>query len=195
LSVPWVSKSAYFGEGTDEEIDQAWDAISIDSGSIALSPAYTDKMGLPRAQEFPLDRSKGIYLLNGYHSMHCLVRELCFSHQLPPTDWNGQKTIRTYIRQVDQGLPTDQPAHHMLHCLDALRQDVECYADDTPRYTGFQGQGRSGTGQVRQCRDWGRLEAWAQQHTACWHYLPELEKDGKTSLEEFKFCPQDVAVL
>ena len=74
LSVPWVSKSVYFGEGTEEDADRAWDSISIDNGSIALDPAYVQKMGLPHAQPFPWDATKGIYLLNGYHSMHCLVR-------------------------------------------------------------------------------------------------------------------------
>lgn len=49
LSVPWVSKSVYFGEGTEEDADHAWDAISIDNGSIALEFAYVQEMGLPPA--------------------------------------------------------------------------------------------------------------------------------------------------
>lgn len=30
-------------------------------------------MGLPEAQTFPWDDNKGLYLLNGYHNLHCLV--------------------------------------------------------------------------------------------------------------------------
>lgn len=63
----------YFGEGTEEHADRAWDAISIDNGSIALDFAYVQKMGLPPAQPFPWDATKGIYILNGYHGIHCLV--------------------------------------------------------------------------------------------------------------------------
>lgn len=73
LSVPWVSKSVYFGEGSDEDADRVWDGISIDNGSIALDPTHVEQMRLPHAQPFPWDVTKGIYILNGYHSMHCLV--------------------------------------------------------------------------------------------------------------------------
>lgn len=72
--MPWLSKSPYHGQGTEEDADRAWDAINIDNGSLALDYAYIEKMGLPRAQPFPWDGTKGIYLLNGYHGMHCLVR-------------------------------------------------------------------------------------------------------------------------
>ena len=78
---------------------------------------------------------------------------------------------------------------HVLHCLDALRQDVLCYADDTPRYTGLQAAGHSGTGQIRHCKDWNQMESWAQQHTACWRYL-HGDEPGREVMEEFKFCPE-----
>lgn len=100
-----------------------------------------------------------------------------------------QKTIRQAILEFDQGLSRTEPTEHILHCLDALRQDVLCYADDTPRYTGFQPSGRSGTGQFRQCRDWSRLEAWAQQNTACWRYIHPHDPNFD-SLERHKFCPE-----
>jgi hypothetical protein len=118
----------------------------------------------------------------------CLV-SFCYDTLVLMTNC-PQKTLRTWVRQVDQGTPTDQPASHMLHCLDALRQDVQCYADDTPRYTGFQEPGRSGTHQIRKCRDWNQMETWAQQHTACWRYMPELEREGRSILEEFRYCPE-----
>lgn len=72
LSVPWRSNSSFHG-GSVEEADRVWDSIQTDSGSIALSDAYAAKMSLPRSQRFPWDHDKGIYILNGYHSMHCLV--------------------------------------------------------------------------------------------------------------------------
>ena len=71
--VPWTSKSVYFGED-NTLADQMWESISIDNGTVALDDSYIGRMGLPLSQRFPWDDSKGIYLLNGFHSMHCLVR-------------------------------------------------------------------------------------------------------------------------
>ena len=90
--------------------------------------------------------------------------------------------------QFDRGLERSEPTEHILHCLDALRQDTLCYADDTPRYTGFQASGRSGTGQARQCRDWSELELWAQSHTACWRYINPHDPNFD-SLQRHTFCP------
>lgn len=74
FDLPWMSKSPYFGE--DEVVaDQLWEDISIDNGTVALDDSYVKTIGLPPSQRFPWDEHKGIYLLNGFHSMHCLVCE------------------------------------------------------------------------------------------------------------------------
>ncbi|KAI4244324.1 MAG: hypothetical protein L6R40_003050 [Gallowayella cf. fulva] len=166
----WQSKSPYFGED-DTVADILWDEISIDNGTVALDDSYAASLGLPLSQRFPWDQDKGLYLLNGYHSLHCL------------------KTIRQVVLEFDRGVERSEPTGHVLHCLDALRQDVLCYADDTPRYTGFQPAGRSGTGQTRQCRDWNKLEAWAQTHTACWRYINPHDPDFDL-LQRHRFCPE-----
>ena len=54
--------------------EESWAKLNYDLGSIALSDEYADSVGLPRAQRFPWDQSKGLYFLNGYHGIHCLVR-------------------------------------------------------------------------------------------------------------------------
>ena len=72
FTVAWKSKSAYFGE--DEAIaDRLWEEISVDNGTVALGDSYVEEMGLPVSQRFPWDQDKGLYLLNGFHSIHCLV--------------------------------------------------------------------------------------------------------------------------
>ena len=53
--------------------DQLWMDIGIDPGIVALSDEYATEKGSPLAQRFPWDESKGLYLLNGYHHLHCLV--------------------------------------------------------------------------------------------------------------------------
>ena len=54
--------------------DELWDALNIDHGVIALPDSYVENVNLPQSQRFPWDRSQGIYLLNAYHNLHCLVR-------------------------------------------------------------------------------------------------------------------------
>lgn len=72
LSIPWTLEGPYFN--ADEDLaDEAWEAISIDAGAIALADGYVSKMGLPVSQRFPWDDEKGIYNINAYHSLHCLV--------------------------------------------------------------------------------------------------------------------------
>lgn len=78
FAMAWVSKSPYFGE--DEALaDRLWSDISIDNGTVALDDAYVAAMGLPTSQRFPWDQEKGLYLLNGFHSLHCLVGHVNFS--------------------------------------------------------------------------------------------------------------------
>ena len=78
---------------------------------------------------------------------------------------------------------------HVVHCLDALRQDVLCTADDTPRYAVQQRETPTGGGQYRECKDWSQLEAWVQEHTACWRYVNSTDP-STNQLERFKYCPE-----
>jgi hypothetical protein len=73
LSMPWTLNGPYFEE--DElSSDQVWESISIDAGAVALTDDYVSEKGLPTSQRFPWDDTKGIYNLNAYNSLHCLVR-------------------------------------------------------------------------------------------------------------------------
>jgi hypothetical protein len=87
---------------------------------------------------------------------------------------------------TEQGVPNHIALSHALHCLDQLRQDVVCNADDTPRYAGFQNPPGTGAGQVRMCRDWGELEKRALEHTACFKHQDEVPRP---MTERFKSCP------
>lgn len=53
--------------------DQLWLDINVDDGMIALPDDYVKEKGLPVSQRFPWDDSKGIYLLQGHHNLHCAV--------------------------------------------------------------------------------------------------------------------------
>jgi hypothetical protein len=145
-------------------------------------------MGLPKAQRFPYDESKGIYLLNGYHSLHCLVGEPDIE-LTKASDSLLQKKIRRWVRQANNSTLSPDGVGHVYHCLDALRQDTLCYADDTPRYTGYQPARHSGTDQNRQCKDWSNLASWARQHHACWKYTDTSQPTIGIG-EELQNCPE-----
>ena len=53
--------------------DAAWDSWVVDPGIVALPHEWVKRKMLPQAQHWPWDKNKGIYLLNGFHNIHCLV--------------------------------------------------------------------------------------------------------------------------
>jgi hypothetical protein len=64
-----------------------------------------------------------------------------------------------------------------------------CTADDTPMPAPVEHQG--GDGQIRRCRDWDRLIAWARrpdQH-ACYEF--DDYRESTNTLEDFAFCPPE----
>lgn len=64
-----------------------------------------------------------------------------------------------------------------------------CTADDTPMPA--EAAHHVGDGQVRQCRDWNKLIAWARrpdQH-ACYDF--DDYREATNTLELFAFCPEN----
>ncbi|KAI1630923.1 hypothetical protein F4809DRAFT_634636 [Biscogniauxia mediterranea] len=149
-------------------VAELWEKLSGDPGVVALSQDYTNTERLPHALRFPWDEDKGVYLLQGFHNLHCL------------------RTIFRYVMYAERRIPQHIALVHILHCLDQLRQDVICNADDTPRYAGFQDPPGTGSGQVRMCKDWNELEKWAIKHTACFKHEDEVPGP---MIERFKSCP------
>ena len=99
-----------------------------------------------------------------------------------------QKLIYTSLRQYELSTPQMQPFEHIVHCIGALREDIICPADDTPRFAGDPTPDDSFT-QVRICRDWDRLERYAQDHSACFKRV-SVEDPRYGSLHEWKSCPE-----
>ena len=155
---------------------------------IYISPEHADSMELPPSQKFPWDPNLKIYLLNGYHNLHCLVRLANSAYrEVMPLNISSQQSIQKSLADFDAGRPPTYPMVHVMHCLDTLRDDVLCHADDTPRYTTITPEAESGMGQMRQCRDWSKLEAWAGQFSGCWHYI-DVHSDQRSELERWRFC-------
>ena len=72
LTEPYYKKTPY-SDSNNSIAASLWHGINIDDGVIALSDDYVTSKGLLPAQRFPWDATKGIYILHGYHNLHCLV--------------------------------------------------------------------------------------------------------------------------
>ncbi|KAF2233662.1 hypothetical protein EV356DRAFT_468244 [Viridothelium virens] len=163
----WITD---YSSGNEEAANELWEAISIDTGIIALSSEEITTKDLPQSQPFPWDTDMSIYLVEGYHNLHCL------------------KNIHRSLVEFRNGLNQSRSWPHITHCVDALRQDIMCNADDTPRYS-TQSKGKAtGIGQYRRCRNWAKLEAWTKQHSSCFKFINETD-DDLNNLERFKYCP------
>ena len=86
-------------------------------------------------------------------------------------------------------MPQSRTWHHVIHCLDQLRQDIVCNADDTPRVTTDSVEPGTAVGQVRSCRDWTELEQWAKQYNSCFKYVNQTSRDLE-ELQRYIYCPR-----
>lgn len=167
---PYVLVTQYSAENETLQ-DQLWHDINVDAAVVALPDEWAVRHDLRTAQRFPWDQTKGIYILHGFHNLHCL------------------KIVYLSLAEYRRGDPQSRSWHHISHCLDALRRQILCDADDTPRATDRRVEVVSGLWQHRKCRSWGELEEFAKQHTGCYK-RPENPEGGLPSkLDRFKHCP------
>lgn len=113
---PYVKVTSYSSSNQSLQ-DELWNSINVDHGVVALPDSWVAEHGLRTAQRFPWDQTKGVYLLHGFHDLHCL------------------KVIHISLSEHRRGVSQSRSAHHIDHCMDALRRQVLCDADDTPRAT------------------------------------------------------------
>ena len=108
--------------------------------------------------------------------------------------------LRVHVNENYDGVPqAEQTWHypHVLHCLNVLRESVQCNADDTPMYTGrlhknvFFPEGRAGIGTIKMCRDWSALMQWSHAHSACYKPVNWWSDPNFNEIERYKFCPDD----
>ena len=77
-----------------------------------------------------------------------------------------------------------------MHCLDSLRQDVICTADDTPMpvLDAF----KIGDRQERKCKNFDHLIQWAREpeRHSCYHVISDYHTVYHP-IEWYAFCPKD----
>jgi len=170
VPVPFQWTSEY-SDVDNPRLDELWQFDGMfDYGMIALMENEVDSMSLlPSEQAFPWDpENKRLYHLNGHHGLHCL------------------RLIYTSISSYRASTPQKTPFPHIMHCLDNLRQDIICAADDSPRYLTNNGS-HSGESQVRFCRDFSKLNDWAKERDACFRQQHDLA-DVMAPIDKFKYC-------
>lgn len=64
-------------------VDQAWDDIVPAHGIVAVDHTWAADRQLPASLSLPSDADKGVYIIDAYHQLHCLVSlNLCWKTQL-----------------------------------------------------------------------------------------------------------------
>ena len=58
--------------------DELWEAIEIDPGIVAIPLDWAEEHNIAETQPFPWDSSKGLYVINAFHNIHCLVSDSLF---------------------------------------------------------------------------------------------------------------------
>ncbi|KAL9600907.1 MAG: hypothetical protein Q9219_002842 [cf. Caloplaca sp. 3 TL-2023] len=104
-TIAWEMSTPYSSDNLTYAHEQ-WSQLDEDSGVVALPDAYTQQKNLPKAQRFPWDKSKGLYLLNGFHNLHCI------------------KKLERALMEYQLGNEQSEAFGHIMHCLDSLRQDI-----------------------------------------------------------------------
>ncbi|KAF7855390.1 hypothetical protein EAF04_010133 [Stromatinia cepivora] len=155
--------------------DEMWDGIDTSPLVVALGDDWATEHQLPLSVfRFPWDpEAKGIYFLKAFHGLHCL------------------KVLRKAFIDLERGNQVGSSAGHVHHCLDALRQDMMCNADDTPMpMNDF--PNKIGHEQVRMCRNFDQLIQWTKEpeRHACYHRWSDYKGRVKNRMEMFAFCEE-----
>lgn len=155
-----------YSSPNDTETDVLWNNINTAHGHIARDHAVAAQQKWLPSMSVPGNERKGLYLLEGYHQLHCL------------------KIVRRSFFESQAGVALSYPVQHVRHCFDAFRQFIVCHADNTPLYT--LGQHTSGDGQWHMCNDWSALREYATKESACFR-----DRAGnETLLEQFGNCDE-----
>ena len=56
-------------------VEAAWDRFVV-NGFVALPLSWAKESQWPVARSMPGDASKGIYVVDGFHQLHCLVSQI-----------------------------------------------------------------------------------------------------------------------
>ncbi|OOF96698.1 hypothetical protein ASPCADRAFT_206876 [Aspergillus carbonarius ITEM 5010] len=170
--LPYSHHSEYNSDNKTHA-DYMWENLDTDHMVIAPTQEWAQSKGLSESWPFPWDSNRSIYFIKVFHQLHCL------------------KIMRKTFHEAWDDQDMSIPPEHIEHCLDSLRQDLMCKADDTPMPS-LQLLNGGGEGQLMQCKNFDQLVAWTQapERNACYKRLTDY-KPIVHSVERYAFCPVD----
>lgn len=112
IEIPKWHDTLYSLNPNETQRDVLWESIDINIGIVALDQSFIKAQKLPLSMEFPWDTSKKVYSTTAHHQLHCL------------------KKLYKYVSESFHGRNQTENSWHLMHCLNSLRQDTLCNADD-----------------------------------------------------------------
>ena len=100
--------------------DDLWDAIDPSHGFVAVDREWAAKQQWPVTMYLPSDHSKGVYLLEAYHQLHCLVslRHVCSGSRLiSPSESFEKRSGRPWSKGRIRGLRRLIQITALMHCV------------------------------------------------------------------------------
>jgi hypothetical protein len=167
----WFTDYSTLRDEDEGYVDRLWDEIIPGHGVVAVGHKWAAGKGFPKSMSLLSDDTKGVYIIDAYHQIHCLVS----ASLMLPTRHESLTFHKTIVRktfyEVLRKRNLTWPIEHSMHCFDNFRQYIQCTAGDTLLHTW--GVNTTGDGQQRRCRDWNVLRNWASEHTACYRDSPK----------------------
>ncbi|OAL22819.1 hypothetical protein AYO22_06727 [Fonsecaea multimorphosa] len=143
----------------DDKVDKAWEDIygayqrtRIDGAEAARLPNQTAS----------ITNDPGHYLItiDVFHQLHCLdfVRKRLYPSRYDTVadlakDRNGSRALEI---------------EHTEHCIDSIRQSLQCSADVTPvlyKWDGYVGEIKGDARTIHTCRNFTKIQEWAATHS------------------------------
>ena len=106
-----------------------------------------------------------------------------------------QKILHRVVYDAHHGRPLSREVEHVMHCIDHMRKDAMCNADDFLLPTPPRRQGNPGSrGQSRVCKNWDSLVGWVKERDACYQHITDDEvgfAENHHEIERFLNCKPD----
>ncbi|OQE13574.1 hypothetical protein PENFLA_c046G02210 [Penicillium flavigenum] len=138
--------------GEDEEkhhADELWKGLfPSGNGQVSISNTEASANKLPDSISDPDDGDKVMYVLAGYHNLHCLtiLRSAFFHYHV-----HGKEM---------------SPWPHVVHCLDQIRQTLMCNFDMT--FVPMTGPKEFKDGHEHVCKDYWQIHNWTSTYRSAY---------------------------
>ncbi|PMD19849.1 hypothetical protein NA56DRAFT_602260 [Hyaloscypha hepaticicola] len=151
VTIPFEHKTV-FGKGdggNKTDSDELWASlIPAGGGLVTLPKSIAREKELWPTPEDPYNSENSIYLLSGFHHIHCLT------------------AIRDHIWHGKTHTKHQWSWPHLIHCLDTIRQTLMCNIDTTLLGTTHVDLRVFGDGpQPHICKDFWGIKQWLTEHS------------------------------